>query len=256
MNANPSIFAETAPARAAHTSSAAGSTLADLLYEGFYMVFLLKNNKTPRDAREFSESVTGFLADFERQAKKQDFAPEDIFDAKYAFCATVDEAILSSRLSIRDDWERRPLQLSLFGDQLAGEYFFDKLGAARDAGARRIQALEVFHMCLLLGFRGKYLLEGPEKLAYLTARLGEQIAHIKGRKASFAPHGARPDSIAHELRRSLPAWVTVAVVALSALVAYTGIRTHLAHETQATLAEYRDIIKVAAKRPHITITLP
>ena len=256
MNANPSIFAENASMSGLHSSPAVRTTLADLLYEGFYMVFLLKNNKTPRDAREFSDSVTAFLGDFERQAKKQDFAPEDIFDAKYAFCATVDEAILSSRLSIRHDGERRPLQLSLFGDQLAGEYFFDKLGAARDAGARRIQALEVFHMCLLLGFRGKYLLEGPEKLAYLTARLGEQIAHIKGRKASFAPHGARPDSIVHELRRSLPAWVTVAVVALSALVAYSGIRAHLAQQTQATLAEYRDIIKLAAKRPHITITLP
>ncbi|NMG44316.1 DotU family type IV/VI secretion system protein [Aromatoleum toluvorans] len=252
MNANPSIFA----APTGQVTSTPRTTLADLLYEGFYMVFLLRNSKTPRDAREFSDCVTGFLADFERQAKRHDFTPEDIFDAKYAFCATVDEAILASRLSIRDDWERRPLQLSLFGDQLAGEYFFDKLGVARDAGSRRIQALEVFHMCLLLGFRGKYLLEGPERLAYLTAQVGEQIAHIKGRKAGFAPHGARPDSISHELRRSLPAWVTVAMVALSALGAFTGIRSHLEYTTREALAPYHDIIKVAARRPHITITLP
>ncbi|MCK7513687.1 MAG: DotU family type IV/VI secretion system protein [Desulfobacterales bacterium] len=71
----------------------------------------------------------------------------------------------------------------LFGDQLAGEHFFDKLETARNGGANRINALEVFHLCLLIGFKGRYLLEGPEKLKYLTQQLGEQIAHIKGKAA-------------------------------------------------------------------------
>ncbi|MDX9838754.1 MAG: DotU family type IV/VI secretion system protein, partial [Azoarcus sp.] len=43
-------------------------TLVDLLYEGFYMVFLLRNGKSPSSCTDFSERVKTFLADFERQA--------------------------------------------------------------------------------------------------------------------------------------------------------------------------------------------
>ena len=256
MNANPSLFGSTTPSAESPVVTGAKTTLADLLYDGFYMVFLLKNAKTPSSAQAFSERITEFLGEFERHAKRHGFSPEDIFDAKYAFCATVDEAILSSRLAVREDWERRPLQLTLFGDQLAGEYFFDKLDDARNHGSRRVQALEVFHMCLLLGFRGKYMLEGPERLTYLTAQLGEQIAHIKGRKASFAPHWARPDSVAHELRRDLPLWVGVSVLALCGLGAFVSISAYGAKQTRESLEPYRDIVMLAPKVPHITITLP
>lgn len=59
---------------------------------------------------------------------------------------------------------------------------------------------------------GKYLLEGPEKLAYLTARLGDEIAHMKGKRAAFAPHWPLPDQIAHRLKREVPVWAIGAVL--------------------------------------------
>ena len=52
----------------------------------------------------------------------------------------------------------------LFGDQLAGENFFNRLESLRARGSAHLQALEVFHMCLLLGFQGRYIIEGSEKL--------------------------------------------------------------------------------------------
>ena len=256
MNAAPTLFGRVpAVAPEAGTERHAG-TLADLLYDGLYMIFLLRNGKAPASAPDFNERIEQFLGEFERAAKRRDFAPDDVFDAKYAFCAAVDETILSSTLAIREAWERRPLQLALFGDQLAGELFFDRLETCRNAGARRLPALEVFHMCLLLGFKGKYLLEGPEKLAYLTAQLGEQIAHIKGRRAPFAPHWMIPDSISHTLRRVLPVWVASAVLALCGLLAFLALKTYADHQTRQALAPYNEIVKLAPRAPHITLTLP
>jgi type VI secretion system protein ImpK len=252
----PSLFGETKAADTSRPAPEPAQSLVDLLYDGFYMVFLLKNRKAPTDPERFTTQIQKFLGEFERRAQRQNDAPEDIFDAKYAFCAMVDEAILGSRLSIRDQWERRPLQLTLFGDQLAGEHFFDKLEAARNGGARRLPALEVFHMCLLLGFQGKYLLEGPEKLTYLTAQLGEQIAHIKGRKNAFAPHWAIPDQVAHALKRELPLWVVASVFAFGALLAYLGTRHVLDGQTRDTLAPYSQIVQLAPRAPTLTITLP
>ncbi|QID17447.1 DotU family type IV/VI secretion system protein [Nitrogeniibacter mangrovi] len=254
--APPSLFGDTRRPTTADTATPSPHGLVDLLYDGFYMVFLLKNRKAPSDADRFTTQIQKFLADFERRAQKRHFAPEDIFDAKYAFCATVDEAILSSRLSIRDAWERRPLQLTLFGDQLAGEHFFDKLETARNGGARRIDALEVFQMCLLIGFQGKYLLEGPEKLAYLTAQLGEQITHIKGKRGGFAPHWEIPDRVAHALKRELPVWALASILALGGLIGYLGLRYVLDGATRKTLAPYAGIVQLAPRAPTLTITLP
>ncbi|KAB2928839.1 MAG: DotU family type IV/VI secretion system protein [Dechloromonas sp.] len=231
-------------------------SLVDLLYDGFYMLILMHHRCAPKSAEEFSADIQRFLEQFERTARKAHYSSEDIFDAKYAFCAAVDEAVLTSQMNIRETWERKPLQLVLFGDQLAGEHFFDKLETARNGGANRINALEVFHMCLLTGFKGRYLLEGPEKLKYLSAQLGEQIAHIKGKSTPFAPHWAAPDSISNALKRDIPFWVIAALLALLALVAFIGLDWHASRSVQETLAQYRDIVQLAPRAPSLTITLP
>jgi type VI secretion system protein ImpK len=230
--------------------------LLDLLYDGFYMIFLLKNGYTPVDGESFRTRVRGFLVGLERGSKRLQTPADDLYQAKFAFCALVDEVVLSSRLELREAWGRRPLQLEFFGEQLAGERFFENLESLRHAGAARLQVLEVYHMCLLLGFQGRYLIEGSEKLGYLTARVGEEIAHIKGKRAAFAPHWAAPDRIVHALRSEVPLWVIASVFALVGLLAFIGIRWTLDRQTRSDLDAYSQVIQLAPQPAHVTITLP
>ena len=72
--------------------------------------------------------------------------------------------------------------------RLAGEHFYTELEQVRLRGSASLQALEVLYMCLLTGFQGKYMLDGKEKLNYLIASLGKEIADLKGKRAQFAPH--------------------------------------------------------------------
>jgi type VI secretion system protein ImpK len=197
-----------------------------------------------------------YLAEFDRLAKNLPVTPEDLHLAKFAFCATADEIILKSQFNIRDQWERRPLQLTLFGEQLAGETFFVKLESLRAQGSQHVQVLEVYHMCLLLGFQGKYMIEGTEKLNYLTARLGDEIANMKGARAVFAPHWDRPDKVSHQLKTETPLWVIGSVFALLALVAFMGLNGWLTRSTTGMLAGYDDLVKLAPRAANITITLP
>lgn len=251
--AAPSLLGPRGPAPVARQAS---SALLDLMHEGFYMLFMLKNGSAPGDEQGFMERITSFLNDYTREAKKIRADDDDIEAAKYAFCAAVDEIVLASSFDLRKPWERRPLQLLLFGDQLAGEHFFDRLDALRGKGAMRVQALQVFHMCLLLGFQGKYAIDGGEKLSYLTARLGDEIAHIKGRSGGFAPRAERPDQVVNKRRSDVPLWALTSILALLALCAYLGLRAHLTRNTQATLAAYADLVKLAPRPAHLTITLP
>ena len=231
-------------------------SLMDLMYDGFYVLFMLKNSCAPQDEAIFSSKMADFLDNFDRNAKKLGASADDIHASKYAFCAAVDESILRSQFSIRAAWERRPLQLILFGDHLAGENFFVRLEELRAKGTSHIQALEVFHMCLLLGFEGKYIIEGTEKLNYLTARLGDEIARMKGKGAGFAPHWARPDQIINKLRNDVPLWAICAVFALIGVLGYAGLSWSLSRTTQASINGYNEIVQLAPQAAHITITLP
>ena len=149
------------------------TNLIDLLHDGFYLVFLLRNHYIPSNPNDFREKILELLNRFEQQAKRLQFSADDIHDAKYAFCALIDETIATQQdaayFNLQNTWLISPLQLSLFGSQLAGYRFFEILEQLRSIGKERLASLEVFHYCLLLGFQGKYRLESIESLNHLVA---------------------------------------------------------------------------------------
>lgn len=252
----PSLTPALAQAPGDAGASTPARSLVDLFGDGFHLLMLLKQGRLPADAERFATSVQQLLDRIERGATKLGVGAEDVYAAKYAFCAAVDEGLLSQPSPLREDWERNPLQLRLFGEHLAGEHFFDRLDQLRAQGAPRLASLEVYHHCLLLGFEGKYRLEGPEKLGYLTARLGDEITYLKGRRAAFAPHWLPPDRIAHTLRRVVPVWAPVAVFGALALLAFLGFHGLLGRDTEQRLGQFRDVVGLPARTAHLTITLP
>jgi type VI secretion system protein ImpK len=230
--------------------------MADMLHDGFYLLLLLKNGYEPTDAHQFATQVKNLLDGFDKNARLAHMPADDIYAAKYAFCAAVDEAVLSSTFSIRDTWELSPLQLTLFGDQLGGENFFAKLEEVRHRGAASVQAMEVFYLCLLTGFQGKYMLESKEKLNYLIATLDKEIIHLKGKRAPFAPYWKSPDNVKHMVKADIPMWVICSALALLGALTYTGLNWMLARHTNMALGTYFDIIKLAPQVANITISLP
>lgn len=237
-------------------NAATPQSLLDLMSDGFYLLLLLKRGQLPNDAESFVQTVQKFLDGVERNAMRLSISSEDVYAAKYAFCAAVDEAILSQPSALHEVWERNPLQLRLFGEHLAGEHLFDRLEELQRQGASRLPSLEVYHYCLLMGFEGKYRLEGTEKLGYLTARLGDEIVYFKGKRHGFAPHALPPDSVRHQLRRVIPMWLPAMLVGCFGVVTFFGLRFYMDHETQKKLAAYNDVVQMPERTAHITITLP
>lgn len=259
--ANPPVpqgMPSLSPAQASPRPSGGANprSLLDLMADGFYLLMLLRRGQLPASEAAFVDSVQRFLDGVERGATRLGIASEDVYAAKYAFCAAVDEAMLGQPSSLRDAWECNPLQLRLFGEHLAGEHFFDRLEQLRAQGAPRLPSLEVYHYCLLLGFEGKYRLEGPEKLGYLIARLGDEIVYLKGKRTGFAPHWAPPDKVAHALRRVVPLWAPAAVLAVVGLLGYFGLDALLGGHTKQQLAGYHEVVQLPGRTAHLTITLP
>jgi type VI secretion system protein ImpK len=223
-------LAESLPsgARAADAAAAPGTpTLCDLLEDGIYLLFLLRDGNAPKSCDEFRRRIDAFLVGFDRQARNFGKPPEQIEQCKYAFCALMDEIVLSSGFPLRDEWARMPLQLRLFDEHLAGDGFFERLETLRMEPDRNIETLEVFHACLLLGFQGKYLLEGEDKLDYLATRLHREILRIRGEAGGLSPNGGLPHRFQDFMRHEMPLWLYFALLALAGVTLFVVFRTLL-----------------------------
>lgn len=234
--------------------------LIDLLYDGFYIVFLLKNGYVPQDPEQFRAKILDLLQRFEQQAKKLQFSADDIHDAKYGYCSLLDETIVTQQdpgfFQLQNSWLINPLQLSLFGSQLAGYRFFEILEQLRSKGKDRLASLEVFHYCLLLGFQGKYRIESIESLNHLVARVGDEIDYLKGKKNAFSPFAALPDQIKNIIHRELPFFWILIFLVLFTFASFIGLFYMLSKNEQNALSQYKNVITAPTEQAHITIHLP
>jgi type VI secretion system protein ImpK len=160
---------------------------------------------------------------FERDAGTHGFSAADVEDAVFAMVALLDQTILNQRGPARDAWIGKPLQLELYGRQLAGEEFFERLEKLRHDREPRIEALEVYGCCLAFGFTGRYQLV-PEKLPALIEEVWADIGAARGAGlAPLAPNAGRSNERVAEERRGIPWWMPPALFVPAALLVWVLI---------------------------------
>ncbi|HEY3395353.1 MAG TPA: DotU family type IV/VI secretion system protein [Lacipirellulaceae bacterium] len=74
--------------------------------------------------------------------------------AKYALVSWIDEMLVETAWEGRDWWGNNVLEIELFNSRECNEKFFVKARQASTITGR--DALEVFYVCVILGFRGLY----------------------------------------------------------------------------------------------------
>jgi type VI secretion system protein ImpK len=150
---------------------------------------LRSGRQTVADSAAFRQQVIDALKTADLQARNQGYAAEDIKLAIFAVVAFVDESILNLRLPVFADWPRRPLQEELFGHHVAGEIFFKNLQEllGKNDSQDLADLLEVYLMCLLLGFAGRYSLGDRGELRAITHAANEKIHRIRGGAPALSP---------------------------------------------------------------------
>lgn len=152
------------------------------------------NRQMAADAESFRAHVKQLLAAADGAARHSGYDPEYVKLAVYAYIALLDESVLNSTQPMFSSWPRQSLQEEVFGDHIAGENFFvhlqDLMG--RQDSADLADLLEVFQLCLLLGFRGRYALSGDGATDRLIASVGQKIDRIRGGPGPLAPIWSLP----------------------------------------------------------------
>ena len=192
-------------------------TLAELSGDIFLLVLGFRRRADLIDYSTLHSGVLALFEAFDAQAKALRLDAEDVADCRYALAAFVDETVLRSRWAGNEQWADNPLQLQFFETYLAGEGFFEKLEHIRSRGESGAEVLEVYYLCLILGFEGKYGMEGTERLSALASSIHDELRRFRpSDPRGISPHWKVVDGPKREANR-LPRWLTYSCAAVIVL---------------------------------------
>ena len=157
---------------------------------------LRANRQAVSDAESFRHQLRETLKSADADARRRGYTGEDVQLATFAAVAFLDESILNMRNPIFADWPRRPLQEELFGHHIAGEIFFQNLKTLlqRDENQDTADVLEVYYLCMLLGFAGRYSIGGRGDLQAIMNSTGQKIKRIRQASMELSPVWALPQN--------------------------------------------------------------
>lgn len=177
-------------------------------------------------SNDLRPKIAGMLEDFEKRAERYRFNHKIVQVSKFALASFVDETVLTNNFPLKNEWEKNPLQLEYFGEQLAGNKYFDKLEAMLKQIDTTVDAVEIYYFCMLLGFKGRYAIYEHDKLLSImqtTANALVKAGRIK--PVELSPHWLANDQPEPIERRGMPTWAKVSALALLglAVIIYLGM---------------------------------
>lgn len=164
--------------------------LAMLFQEALTVVVRLRSNRqSVTDPQAFRVQIASALNATGQDALRRGYSPEDIRVVTFAVVAFLDESILNSHNPAFGDWVRKPLQQELFGVDVAGEIYFRNIDHLlnRSDSQELADVLEIYQLCLLLGFRGRYSTGSNAELRSVAGIITQRIHRIRGGTMPLAP---------------------------------------------------------------------
>lgn len=158
------------------------------------IVRLRSGRQAVSDAEGFRAHVRNALHSAMQEGTARGYASDDVSMAAYAVVAFLDESVLNLRNPVFASWTGHPLQQEVWREDLAGEAFFKYLQGlmGRRDSVELGDILEVFYLCMMLGYRGRYGLAGSGELSAIARSVQNKIVRSRGGMALLSPLAQLP----------------------------------------------------------------
>lgn len=169
------------------------------------------------------------LSEFHTRGVRAGYSSEQMDAARFALVSLIDERVMALDAPIGAAWSAASLQQQLFSTRNASEVFFDRLALCRPPKSTDgADVLEVFHLCLALGFRGRH--RNPahsETVRHLLDGLALEIRNARsGANAplspAWEPRGTTPKTPHPGRWCRLPLWTVPLILAVFTLLWWWG----------------------------------
>ena len=181
-----------------------------------------------KPSNDLRQLVDRLLAEMEQRGASLRYSERQVKAVKFALVAFVDETLLSNDFPSREAWEKFPLQLQYFDEHLAGDTFFTRLDALLKHVETEADVVEVYYLCLLLGFNGKYRIGEKGQLADIIRKTADQLRRV-GRLSEneLSVHWLATDQPEPRRDPGIPIWAKIGAAACLALVLFFYLVLHL-----------------------------
>ena len=200
------------------------------------------------------QRITGLLEAMNARAAEAGIPQGDLSEALYAIVAFMDEQILRSQWSGRQQWMSQPLQLTYFNENTAGEGFFQRMQMIEQR-PNQAHVLEIYYLCLALGFRGKYALQAAGDLDAVEERVGSALNRQLRSSDEISPHGYQSENVRGFSQRPAPLVLAGAAFFGLSLIVFIVLKVVNAMNASAGAEEIRHSAPGAVPAP-VSLLLP
>jgi len=163
--------------------------------------------------------MDGLLKQLEQDAEASGYKGPPVQATKFALAAFTDETVLTASFPLRSEWEKYPLQLEYFGEQLAGVKFFDRLDDLMKSPEENADVIEVYYLCLLVGYKGKYKIYFEDQIRGVIDQVAECLNRVNRLRAgALSPHWKATDQPRLLTNQGVPTWAKISGAAAIGLV--------------------------------------
>jgi type VI secretion system protein ImpK len=208
---------------------------------------MLEHNDIPGLQRQLIDEIKKF----EYSAKQKRVTPEQIVPARYLLCTMLDEIVLHTPWGANSRWSEHSLLSQFHNETGGGEKCFLVLQKMLEAPAQHLEVLELFYLCLGLGFAGKYKIDpqGKGHLEHISNTLFQTITNYRGEfEPDLSPNWSSATAPKRSMMQYIPLWVVTSCVLLVLLLTFSGFRLWLyqanepSFELLTTLLQPADVL--------------
>jgi type VI secretion system protein ImpK len=163
----------------------------------------LAQGAVPSTAAQLRNTVHELFRSMAQKGADAGLVPEDLTDARYALVALFDEILVRTNWPGRSEWQASPLQFEQFHENTAGENFFNRADMLCNQ-PHRAHVLQIYFLCLSLGFQGRYTMAPPGELESAQRQIAAVIQGSSIPAEMLSPHGIPTDADQTILQREAP----------------------------------------------------
>ena len=207
------------------------------------LILQLRSTSDYGDPSTLKNKVVDMFDKFEQNARGTGIDNEKIRYAKFALVAFLDETIISSNWQRKDEWLTEPLQIKLFDTFNAGEEFFTNLHNLRQRSSSNKDVLEVYYLCLTLGFKGMYQLQAPETLRRVVDDLNLELhPELYNAIDAISPNGKPKENFVQIVKGGIPLWVYPVSALVIGIIFYLIMSLSISGKTEEVVTTIKSLI--------------
>lgn len=179
----------------------------------------LRGTRSVPDVAALRRHALDEIRQFEERARASGISNEVVLAGRYALCASLDEAVLSTPWGPSSQWAQQTLLVAFHREAWGGEKFFAMLDRISRDPARHRDLIELQYLCVAFGFAGKYQMDerGHARLSEIQQELYRKIRSTRETPpAELSLRWRGLEDRRNPVIRYVPAWV-VGVAALAVL---------------------------------------